>query len=131
MARQLGPHAAVLTGWLSELVGSPRCSATFAYRSAPCVLARSRWPRWRFFDWEFSLFGPSHRDVNVLVGCSVDGNVVGVNFIAEFVDKSDVYRASGAPGLAEHAGAFFTGQMLVAPIRQCANDNVEFATNVG
>ena len=50
---------------------------------------------------------------------------------SQFVDESDVHRASGAPGSAEHAGAFFTGQMLVTPIRQCANDNVEFATDCG
>jgi hypothetical protein len=100
------------------------------YGGLSCVLAYSRRPGWCFFS-DLSLFGPSHREVNVLVGCSVDGNVVGVNFIAEFVDESDVHRASGAPGSAEHAGAFFTGQMLVTPIRQCANDNVEFATDCG
>ena len=87
--------------------------------------------RWRFFDWDFSLFGPSHRDVDVLVGCGVDRDVVGVNFIAEFVDESDVHRASGAPGSAEHARAFVAGQMLVTPIRQCANDNVKFTTHGG
>ena len=122
----MGVHGA--HGVLSEL-GSPRWSATFAYGSALCVLARSWWPRWRFFDWDFSLFGPSHRNVNVLVGCREDRNVVGVNFIAEFVDESDVHRTSGSPGSAEHAGAFFTGEMLVTPVRQCANDDVEFATD--
>src|ERR1700722_16475546 len=113
------------------LLGSARGSVTFAYGSASCVLARSWSPRRRFFDWDFSWFGPSYRDVNVLVGCGVDRDVVGGNFIAEFVDEPDAHRASGAPGSPEHAGAFFAGQMLVAPVRQCTNNNMEFATYGG
>jgi hypothetical protein len=61
----------------------------------------------------------------------VHGDVVRVNFIAEFVDEPDVHRASGAPGSAEHGRAFLARQMLVAPMRECANDNMEFAANGG
>src|ERR1700742_2700508 len=78
----------------------------------------------RFFHWDFNVVGSSHGDVDVLVRCGIDRDVVGVDFVSEVVDEPDANRSSGSAGSTKHAGAVFAGQMLVAPIRQCSNDNV-------
>src|ERR1700742_1910602 len=76
------------------------------------------------FHWDFNVGGSSHGDVDVLVRCGIDRDVVGVDFVSEVVDEPDANRSSGSAGSTKHAGAVFAGQMLVAPIRQCSNDNV-------
>jgi hypothetical protein len=57
-----------------------------------------------------------------------DGSdVVGGNFVAEVVNEGDVDRSLGASGFAHHSGALGSGEVLVAPLLEGADEDVQFA----
>src|SRR5882757_1215382 len=53
--------------------------------------------------------------------------VVGGDLVAEIVDERDVDGSFGAPCLAHHGGAFGAGEVLIAPLLEHTDQDVQFA----